>query len=157
AKAAAARLGELSAASTEPRFKYFADQMETQRQAALALIALAEGRKADGIAQLRAAAAREDSLGKHPVSPGSLLPVRELLADALLETGSADQALAEYQASLKIYPGRFHATYGAAQAAAKSGKKDEARKYYEGLVALAKMGESARPELGEAKKFIAGR
>jgi tetratricopeptide (TPR) repeat protein len=157
ARAAAGRLQELVAASTEARFKYFADQMEIQRQAALALIAMAEGHKAEGIAQLRMAAVREDSLGKHPVSPGALLPVRELLADALLETGSADEALAEFQASLKIYPGRFNATYGAARAAAKSGKKQEARKYYEGLMALAKMGDSARPELGEARKFIAGR
>jgi tetratricopeptide (TPR) repeat protein len=156
AKAAAARLGELSAASTEPRFKYFADQMETQRQAALALIALAEGRKADGIAQLRAAAAREDSLGKHPVSPGAMLPVRELLGEALFDAGRSAEALNEFKMSLKLNPGRFNGIYGAGRAAAAAGDREGAKEYYYQLTQLAGA-ENPRPEMAETRKLIAGR
>lgn len=157
ARAAARRLGELISASTEPRFRYFADQMEIQRQAALGLVAFAEGHTDEAIATLRAAAGREDSLGKHPVSPGAMLPIRELLAETLLEARKPAEALAEFQAALAINPGRFNGVCGAARSAAATGRKAEARKYYEELVALAKDGGGARPEIEEAKEFIAGR
>jgi tetratricopeptide (TPR) repeat protein len=154
ARAAAARLEELVRASTDPRFRYFADQMGIQRKAALALIALAEGKREDAIEQLRRAAAEEDSLGKHPVSPGAMLPVRELLAESLLETGRAEEALVEFEASLHVNPGRFNAVYGAAKAADKAGKSAEARKYFGQLVALGKAADGTRTELGEARAYL---
>jgi tetratricopeptide (TPR) repeat protein len=158
ARAAAERLRELSAASREPRRQYFADQMEIQRQAALGLIAVVEGRKDEGLTVLRTAADREDSLGKHPVSPGAMFPVRELLAEALLDNGKAAEARIEFEAVLKLNPGRFNGVYGAARAAALDGKRDAARRHYEELVALASVsapGEQGRPELAEAKKYMA--
>ena len=155
ARAAAARLEELSRASTDPRFLYFADQMNIQKKAALALIALAEGKREEGIDQLRRAAAEEDSLGKHPVSPGAMLPVRELLAESLLETGQPEAALAEFEASLKVNPGRFNAVYGAARAADKAGKRAEARRYFGQLVALGKAADGTRAELAEARAYLA--
>jgi tetratricopeptide (TPR) repeat protein len=154
ARAAAARLQDLARASTDPRFLYFADQMGIQMKAALALIALAEGRREDAIKQLRRAAAEEDSLGKHPVSPGAMLPVRELLAESLLEIGRAGEALAEFQASLHLNPGRFNAIYGAARAADKAGKPAEARKYYGQLVALDRAADGTRTELVEARAYL---
>src|ERR1035441_4781048 len=54
-----------------------------QSEAATALIALAEGKKDEGLRFLRAAADHEDAVDKHPVTPGALLPVREMLADVL--------------------------------------------------------------------------
>ena len=54
-----------------------------------------------------------------PVTPGALLPVREMLADLLLENGAAADALKEYEAVLKTAPRRFNATAGAARAADK--------------------------------------
>jgi hypothetical protein len=152
AQAAATRLGELAAASTDPRFRYFADQMSLQREAALGWITIAEGRKDEGIDILRRAAAREDSLGKHPVSPGAMFPIRELLADALVENGKAAEGLAEFEASLKINPGRFNALYGAANAAKLAGKAELARKYYKELGTLAAAGDGTRAELVEARK-----
>ncbi|HET9235573.1 MAG TPA: hypothetical protein VFP10_15735 [Candidatus Eisenbacteria bacterium] len=156
AESAARRLGELSTLSKDPRFKYFAEQMEVQRQAAVALLAVADGRREEGVAALRTLAAREDSLGKHPVSPGALLPIRELLGEVLLESGRAEEALTEYEASLRIYPGRFNGLSGAAQAAEKAGKKDVARRYSQQLIDLAGGGDGQRPELAHAKEFLAG-
>jgi tetratricopeptide (TPR) repeat protein len=152
ARAAATRLGELAEASKEPRFQYFADQMNLQREAAQGWIVFAEGRKDEGIGILRRAAAKEDSLGKHPVSPGAMFPIRELLGDALVESGKPAEGLAEFEASLKINPGRFNALYGAAHAAQLAGNTELARKYYKALVALAAAGDGTRAELIEARK-----
>jgi tetratricopeptide (TPR) repeat protein len=157
ARAAADRLEELAAASTEPRFKYFADQMEIQRDAALGLIALAEGRKDEAIVTLQNAADREDRLGKHPVSPGAMFPVRELLGEALLDAGRPREALEQFDASLAINPGRFNGFYGAARAAAATGDKKRAGQLYRDLAALAKDGDGTRPELGEVKELVAER
>ncbi len=157
ATAAAQRLKELSASVKDPRFRYFADQMELQRRAALGLIALARGEKDEAVRMLREAAVREDSLGKHPVSPGAILPIRELLAEALLESGKPLEALAEYEASLTIYPRRFNGVAGAARAAEKAGQADVARRYYGELIALAKGGDGTRPELRTAADFLARR
>ena len=60
-----------------------------QWEAATALIAWAEGKKDEGLRLLRLAADHEDAVDKHPVTPGALLPVREMLADLLLENGAA--------------------------------------------------------------------
>ena len=157
ARAAATRLGELAAASKEPRFQYFADQMNLQRQAAQGWIAFAEGRKDEGIGILRRAAAQEDSLGKHPVSPGAMLPIRELLGDALVENGKPAEGLVEYEASLKVNPGRLNALYGAAHAAQLAGKTDVARKYFADLSVLTAAGDGTRSELAEARKTTGGR
>jgi tetratricopeptide (TPR) repeat protein len=157
AGAAADRLQELAGTIKDPRFFYFRDQMGLQRQAALGLIALARGEKDEAIRILRAAAAKEDSLGKHPVSPGAILPIRELLGEALVDCGKPAEALAEYEAALAIYPRRFNGVAGAARAAAAAGKPEVARRWYGELVALAKGGDGARPEVRRANDYLAGR
>jgi len=157
AVAAADRLKELAASVKDPRFRYFGDQMGLQRQAALGLIALARGEKDEAIRILREAAAKEDSLGKHPVSPGAILPIRELLGEALIDCGRPAEALAEYEAALLIYPRRFNGVAGAARAAAAAGKSDVARRYYRDLVELTKAGDGTRPEVRMATDYLAGR
>ncbi|HEY1495928.1 MAG TPA: hypothetical protein VGF49_15350, partial [Candidatus Solibacter sp.] len=89
-----------------------------QWEAATALITWAEGNKSEGLRLLRLAADHEDAVDKHPVTPGALLPVREMLADLLLEQGAAAEALKEYEAVLKTAPRRLNGTAGAARAAA---------------------------------------
>jgi hypothetical protein len=64
------------------------------------------------------------------------LPAREQLADLLAETGQPAAALAEYEASLRPAPARFNSYYGAAQAAERAGKKQEAKAFRERLTAL---------------------
>ena len=100
-----------------------------QWEAATALIAFAEGKKDEGLRLLRTAAEHEDAVDKHPVTPGALLPVREMLADLLLENGAAADALKEYEAVLKTAPRRFNATAGAAKAADEAGNRAKARAY----------------------------
>lgn len=84
-----------------------------------------------------------------------MLPVREILADLLLENRAAVEALREYKAVLKVAPRRFNATAGAARAAEKSGDPAEARAYARQLLEIAKGAETARSELVWARNYLA--
>ena len=128
-----------------------------QWEAASALIASAEGKKEEGIRLLRIAADHEDAVDKHPVTPGALLPAREMLADLLLENGSAVEALMEYEAVLKNAPRRFNATGGAARAADKSGDKMKARAFAMQLRVLGNNAEAVRGELEWARGYLGGK
>jgi tetratricopeptide (TPR) repeat protein len=125
-----------------------------QWEAATALIALAEGKKDEGLRLLRRAADHEDAVDKHPVTPGVLLPAREMLADLLLESGEAPEALKEYEAVLKTAPRRFNATAGAARAADKAGNMTTARAYAMQLREIADNAEASRPELEWARVYL---
>ncbi len=122
-----------------------------QWEAANALIVYAEGKKDEGLRLLRTAADHEDAVDKHPVTPGALLPVRELLADRLFEGGAAAEALREYEAVLKIAPRRLNATAGAAKAADRAGDAIKTRAYRLQLRELTKNAETQRPELAWAR------
>ena len=111
------RLGHLRDAVTNPRFEYFRKHIDVQIRAASGWLDVSEGRRDEGLRRLREAADLEDALGKHPVSPGSVLPVRELLGLALLDAGRADEARAAFEGSLALNPGRLAAAEGAKRAA----------------------------------------
>jgi tetratricopeptide (TPR) repeat protein len=128
--------------------------ISTQYDAAAAVLAFAEGKKEEGIERLRAAAAREDAIDKHPVTPGALLPAREILADLLKESGQAARALAEYETVLAMSPGRLNAVAGAAQSAAAAGQRAKAREYYTALLKLTERAERARPVMAAAREFL---
>src|SRR5262249_41154103 len=78
---------------------YWAEQVEIQRQAAAAWVARAEGKNDEAVKLMRAAATLEDSTEKHPVTPGPVIPARELLGDLLLDLNQPAQALVEFEAS----------------------------------------------------------
>ena len=128
-----------------------------QWEAATALIALAEGKKDESVRLLRIAADHEDAVDKHPVTPGALLPVREMLADLLLENGRPAEALKEYEAVLKTAPRRFNATAGAARAADKAGDNVKAHAYAMQLRDIANNAENIRPELEWARVYLGSR
>jgi hypothetical protein len=67
-------------------------------------------------------ACRQDKSEKNIVTPGRLLPARELLGDMLLELKRPADALKEYEASQQREPNRYRGLYGAGQAAAQSGQ-----------------------------------
>jgi Tfp pilus assembly protein PilF len=101
-----------------------------------------------------AAADEEDRSDKSSVSPGRLIPARELLGDMLLEDGRAAEALTEYEGTLKRDPRRFRSFSGAAQAAVAAGDAEKARHYYGLLVEMAGAGDP-RPELVTARQYLA--
>ena len=136
---------------------YWATEVEIQRLAVAGWIALAEGKSDDALKFMRASADLEDKNEKHIVTPGRILPARELLGDMLLELKQPQLALAEYQASQAREPNRFRNFYGAAVAAAAAGDKATAEKYYRQLLALGAKGDGTRPEFAQAKAILASK
>jgi hypothetical protein len=65
-------------------------------------------------------------------------------------------ALAAYEATLAREPNRARTLTGAACAAAATGRRDAAAKYYRMLIDLMDQ-QSPRPELAEARAFVAVR
>ena len=118
------------------------------------LAAIAAKRTDDGLATLREAADLEDRNEKHIVTPGRIVPARELLADMLLEAGQPAAALKEYEASQLREPNRFRGYFGAGRAAEAAGNRDAAQAQYRRLLAMAKAADSPRPELANAKAFV---
>jgi tetratricopeptide (TPR) repeat protein len=109
---------------------YWANQVDIQIRAADGWIAHAEGHNEEAETSLRSAADLEDSTEKSPVTPGSILPAREMLGDLLLESNQPQKALDAYERSLKDSPNRFNGLSGAARAAQLSGDRGKARTYY---------------------------
>ena len=72
---------------------------------------------------------KEETVEKHPVTPGPLIPARELYGDILLVHNKPAEALAAYQATMKKEPNRLRTLAGAARAAAKAGDQAAAQKY----------------------------
>jgi hypothetical protein len=95
---------------------YWSAQVAIQRLAAGAWVALATGDTATALQQASDAADREDGTEKHPVTPGPVLPARELYADLLLAIGRPDDAKRQYQAVLHRQPGRARSLAGLAMA-----------------------------------------
>ncbi|GAO41459.1 tetratricopeptide repeat protein [Flavihumibacter petaseus] len=98
--------------------QYKATQVLIQVKTGEAWIALKEGRKQEAVRLMTQAADLEDNTEKHPVTPGAVLPARELLGDLYLELDQPDKALQAYESDLKIHPGRFNGMNGAVQARA---------------------------------------
>lgn len=154
ARAAIERLAVIRDAIVNPTVKNWASQVEAQRRVVSAWLDLAAGHEAQALAAMRAAADLEDSTEKRPVTPGAVLPARELLGDMLLATHHAAEALTAYEATLRDSPGRFNATAGAFRAALEGRRSVAARRYATALVTLAKDGDGDRPELKQAKGLL---
>src|SRR5918996_165148 len=154
ARKAIARMHQLRDATKEPKFDYFKSHLDLQMQAASAWLAAAEGKKNEAIDMLRRAADSEDTLGKHPVSPGAFVPIREQLGTLLLGMGQPTEAQREFEAALKIYPGRFRGLYGAAQAAEQAGDNEDANRYYTKLATQTSKAGRSRDELNHVREFL---
>ncbi len=149
-----ARIEALRDGLTAAKSLYWAHQSEVQRLAVSAWIARAEGRNQEALTLMRASADAEDATEKHPVTPGSIKPARELLGEMLIDLGQPAQALTEFEASHRVEPNRFQGLYGAARAAELAGDTAKARTYYGRLVALGQGADPERPELKQAKSFV---
>ncbi len=149
---ALARLSELQTAlGDKPQTKYWFDQMSAQMMTIKAWQAYTAGRKDEGLALMKQAADLEDATNKNPVSPGELLPARELLGDMLMEMKNPKEALIAYETNLVSRPNRFNSLYGAGMAAEKSGDKEKAKVYF---TKLSELKGSNRERLNEARDML---
>ena len=105
--------------------EYWATQIHAQLNSALAWINYAEGKSAEAIKLMRAAADEEDAVEKLPVTPGAIVPAREQLGDLLLETGDSKGAVKEFDTALTQAPKRHGALMGKERAAAMQPKKSD--------------------------------
>jgi len=133
---------------------YKANQVDIQMKASEAWILLKEGKKDEALKLMTTAADMEDSTQKHPVTPGEVIPARELLGDMLMELGKYKEALEAYEADLKNHQNRFNGLYGAGLAAEKSGNSEKAELYYRQLLAFVHHENSNRPELKKLNQYI---
>jgi hypothetical protein len=133
----------------------WAKQVDIQRQVASAWLAHAEGKDEESLRLMRAVAELDDATEKHPVTPGAILPAREQLGELLLEVKQPAAALQEFETALDSAPNRFNGLYGAARAALLAADQKRAKTYYGKLLALCRQADSIRPELEEAKAFLA--
>jgi hypothetical protein len=154
ARAAIARLGAIRDTIRNPGFRNWAAQVEAQRRAVSAWLDLAEGQADEALAQMRAAADLEDSTEKRPVTPGAIIPARELLGDMLMETHHPVEALGAYETELHDAPGRFNALLGAFRAALVSDQRTAVNRYAKALVSLEKDGDADRPGVAEARRVL---
>ena len=136
---------------------YWAEQVEIQRQTALAWVAQAQGNKAAAVELMRAAADREDASEKSIAMENRLWPMRELLGELLLEQKDGAAAMKEFEKSLGNARNRLRGYYGMARAAEVSGNRREAAEYYAKVAQLAEHSDSERKEIQQAKAFLAAR
>jgi tetratricopeptide (TPR) repeat protein len=139
---------------TQANEKYKANLVLIQIKAGEAWIKLEEGQATQAIQLMTEAADMEDATAKHPVTPGEILPARELLADMYLETGDYVNALKAYEADLTRHPNRFNGIYGAGLALERSGDRKKASQYYQQLLALTSSSRTARPQMAAVESFM---
>jgi tetratricopeptide (TPR) repeat protein len=142
---------EMLAATRTGKKPYIAGQLEHERKIVRAWTSYATGKQDEAVKELMAVADEQDKIGKRETQ----LPAREMLADMLLEAGEAQEALAQYEISLKTDPNRFNGLAGAAAAAEKLQQKEKAAGYYAQLLKNCSESHSERPELQQAKMLVA--
>jgi hypothetical protein len=148
-------LASLRDTLTQGNDKYWAEQVDIQRESATAWIMLADGKHDEALVQMRSAADREDRTDKHNVTPGVILPARELLGEMLLELNQPAAAMVEFEATLRTAPNRFNVLAGAARAAKLSGDNTKAKTYYAKLLSICEHADGDRPELQDARVALA--
>ncbi|WP_321330304.1 hypothetical protein [uncultured Ilyobacter sp.] len=132
---------------------YWAKQIEIQSLSVMAWMTYISDKK-KGIEIMKEAAMMEDTTEKHPVTPGEVLPARELYGDMLLDSKQYKEAQYEYQESLKRNKNRLNSLYGAGQAAEMQGDKLTAINYYEKVVDQAKGADTEIVRVQHAKMYL---
>ena len=155
ARPAIAALDSLHERLHQAGSSYWAKQVDIQRLAVQAWQAFEEGRRDEAVHLMRRSAELEGSTEKSPVTPGAILPSRELFGDMLMELDRPEEALAQYEAALARSPNRFNSLFGAGLAAERLSDAAMARDYYAKLVEMCARSESDRVGLIHARRFLA--
>jgi Tfp pilus assembly protein PilF len=106
---------------------------------------------------MRQAAELEDREEKNLAMENRLSPMRELLGEMLLEAGQPGLAQKEFVASLQLVPNRYRSLVGAARASVALKHEEDARVYYERLLALTQDADTDRPAMLAAREYLAKR
>lgn len=130
------QLRRLDTLQTLIKNPYWAGQVEIQKNIIRGWLALKRGSKKEAIDLMKLASEQEWATQKHPITPGELLPARELYGDLLLELNRSKEALEQYEMSLQRSPGRLNSVYGAARSAQLSGDAQKAKLYYQQFLDL---------------------
>jgi tetratricopeptide (TPR) repeat protein len=133
---------------------YWSKQIEIQRLSALAWLRFTTGDRGAALGTMEQATELEASTEKHPVTPGEVLPARELLGDMLLEMGHHQEALTAYTAALARSPNRLNSLYGAGRAAELAGDKPQALLFYQALVEQTAEADTPLERIQHAKDFL---
>ena len=148
----ARKYDELEGAIRKTKYAYVLEGPSITRSEVHAWLAFAEKKNDEAVRQMREAADTQDKVGKGEVA----IPAREMLADLLLELNQPQEALAQYELSLKVDPNRFNGLAGAAHAAEVAKQPERAVSYYQELLKNCDYGKhSNRPELSHAKLALA--
>ncbi len=150
ARAALAALGAVDDALAAGHVPIWPGTVHAQRLAASAWLALAERDTASALRLAREAAELEETTPKHPVTPGALLPARELQGDLLLQVGRPADALAAYTVSLARAPRRARSLAGAVEAARRAGDHEAERRWAREYRTLMAHADGGRPRLAMA-------
>ncbi len=150
------RLIVLRDAAKEAKLTYWVEQIDIQAALLGALALCTEGKPAECIDGLKAAATREDATEKHVITPGPLVPARELLAEMLLAQNKFADAVREYEAVMVKEPNRYRTLAGAMAAAQGAGDQAKARAMAAELLTLGSGADSQRESLKVAKQLAAG-
>ncbi len=151
ARASAKKFADAEEATRNSKYAYVLQGPNTLHGEVQAWLAFAEKKNDQAVRLMRQVAETQDQVGKGEVS----IPAREMLADMLLSLNQPEQALAEYEKSMKIDPNRFNGLAGAARAAELAHDPAKANAYYAQL--LKNCGDaphSDRPELRAAKQAL---
>ena len=139
----------------EAKNSYESGQVTIQIEAVRGWIEYSKGNSNKAIEYMKLASNLESKTSKAAVTPGEIIPADELLADLYLALNKPKQALESYEENLKGHPYRFNGIYGAAKAAEKLNDIELAFYYFDQLVKLSADTNSSRPEISEAKEFLA--
>ncbi len=153
---ALAQIESTLTASAGPQ-AYWAGQVAIQRLAAGAWLELVTGDTATAVLHAGQAADREDATQKHPVTPGAVLPARELEGDLLLVVGKPAAAAQAYATALALSPNRARSLFGLARTAELTGDRPTALARYREFLKLMAKAEGGRPELAIARRALASR
>ena len=149
------RLQALKDALVASKNTYWAGQTDFQIATVNAWIALAEKRGDEALALMRGAAEAEEASDKHPVTPGNVVPSRELLGEMLLALDKPAAAQAEFDRSLRRDPNRLRGLTGAMRAAQAAGNRAAVREYQVKLQALTAQRDTQRPDAALIARTLA--
>ena len=104
---------------------------------------------------MRQAADLDDASEKNVAMENKLAPIRALLGELYLAAGMNKEALVEFEASQQVVPNRFRTLAGAAAAARASGSVEATKRYYSALTVLTAGSDGDRPEISQARAYLA--